>query len=838
MDKVKLKDLDIQQLMIELKSSSEGLSIAEANSRLEQYGPNILKDESHISTFSLLIKQFKSSLVYLLLVASALSFALKDIRDGVIIAMILFINTGLSFYQAFKSEKAIQELQKLVSKEVLVSRDSKQTLVSEKLLVPGDIVILREGDVVPADIRLFDVNDLTVNESQLTGESVAVTKKNQGPESLVYAGSIIEQGEAKGIVYATSVSTELGKIAHLSSSTKRVTQFEQSLSSFSSFLVKVTFTTLLGIFILKLVLTHDTSHIGTLLLFIIALSIAVVPEAMPVIVTVTLSKGALNLAKQHVIAKTLTAVEDLGNITVLCSDKTGTLTENKQTVKRLIADDPELFQRLAIISLETLDEKRKKFQSSFDKAFLSYVPQDIQDEMQKYTRLEELPFDPAARRRRVVYSDAHKSYLVEIGSVQTLLELSQEPRSKEYLNIIKADGAMGLRHLGIAYKEIHYTSSEGFDILKHEQDLHFVGFVALEDPLRPSAKHTILLAEKLGVTIKILSGDSREVTQYVGTEVGLVDSKQTVYTGDEIDKLSDMELAEVLQTNNAFARLNPEQKYRIIKLLKLHGNVVGYQGDGINDAPALKLADVAIAVNNATDVAQESADILLLRSDLNVIINGIRYGRGIFSNINKYIRYAMTSNFGAFFALGALYLLSTNLPLLTIQLLLSNLISSVPLIAIATDNVDIHELASPSLYNNRILFFISMFLGMYTALFYLIFFAMVQGQPLSITQTSLYLFMTVTNFVVIFSVRNKEHFWKAPILSKTLKVAFGSMAAIVIGAVYFKPTQTLFSFTPLTLRMLGIVLGMTVIYFVFLDLTKVWFYKTNMGTIEVTKSES
>jgi Mg2+-importing ATPase len=478
-------------------------------------------------------------------VAAALAFVLRDFNDGLVIVVILIINTGLGFFQEFRSEKAVEKLQKLVDKDILVTRDGKQTLVPEKLLVPGDVVVLRQGDIVPADIRLFEVDDMTVNESQLSGESAPVTKTINGVNALIYAGGIIEGGEAKGIVYATSSSTELGKIAHLSSTTKRVTQFEKSLSSFSNFLVKVTFLTLLSVFILKLILVHDTSGIGTLLLFIIALSIAVVPEAMPVIVTVTLSRGALNLAKRHVIAKTLTAVEDLGNITVLCSDKTGTLTENIQTIKKLIAEDPKLFQRLAIASLESLDEKRKKFQSSFDKAFLEYIPQSIRDETAGYKRLEELPFDPSARRRRVVYSNGAKTFLVEVGSVETLLQLTKDPKAEQYQNTLQTDGAMGLRHLGIAYKEIHYINSESFDILKHEQDLEFVGFVALEDPLRPSAKHTIVLAEKLGVGIKVLSGDSREVTHYVATEVGLISPDQIVYTGEDIDAMSDDQLADV-----------------------------------------------------------------------------------------------------------------------------------------------------------------------------------------------------------------------------------------------------------------------------------------------------
>ncbi|MGH7233983.1 MAG: HAD-IC family P-type ATPase, partial [Candidatus Saccharimonadales bacterium] len=433
--------------------------------------------------------------------------------------------------------------------------------------------------------------------------------------------------------------------------------------------------------------------------------------------------------------------------------------------------------------------------------------------------LEELPFDPAARRRRVVFKDGHKTYLVEVGSVETLLELSSDPKSEQYMKTIRADGVSGLRHLGIAYKEVRYTSQESFDILDHEDKLHFMGFVTLEDPLRSSAKHTIALAEHLGVGIKILSGDSREVTEYVGKEVGLITKSQRVYTGEEIDKLSDIELAEVLHKNNAFARLNPEQKYRVIKLLKLHGDVVGYQGDGINDAPALKLADVAIAVSHATDVAQENSDILLLRNDLNVIVNGINYGRGIFLNINKYFRYTMTSNFGAFFALGALYLLSPALPLLTIQLLLSNLVSDMPLIAISTDTIDSRELARPSAYNNKTLFFISMFLGMYTALFYLIFFAIVKDKPTLVTQTSFYLFMTLTSFIVIFSVRNKQHFWKAPPLSQALKISLTTVTTIVLATIYFAPTRSLFSFARLGPGSLSTVLIMTIFYFVFLDLT-------------------
>lgn len=819
----------VDQVMSELETSPQGLTTPEAQSRLEHFGLNVYKNKVKNRTLKLVLKQFRSSLVYLLLAASIISFSIKDFNDGVVIAVILLINTGLGFYQEYKSERAIENLERLVDKECLVMRDGRSVLLAEKLLVIGDIVIVREGDVAPADIKLLTADNLSVDESQLTGESLPVNKEATSEACLIFAGSTIERGEGRGVVYATASNTELGQIAYLSSTTKRVTQFEQSLTSFSSFLVRVTFLTLSAIFILKLIIDHSHTDISSLALFVIALSIAVVPEAMPVIIAVTLSRGAINLAKKHVITKTLTAVEDLGNINVLCSDKTGTLTESKLSIKKITATDNELFETLAIASLESLDEKRLKFQSPFDKAFLDYIPEDIKKKADNYKRLKELPFDPAARRRRIVARYEDKTYLIEIGSLETLLHLTNPENKEEYLKVDKADGRQGLRHLAIAYKEVDYSSAD-FDILKHEDGLSFVGFCSLEDPLRKSAKGTIKLAEDLGLQIKILSGDSREVTQYVAKEVGLIDKNEVVYTGDEIEEMSDTKLSEVLTTSHAFARLSPEQKYRIIRLLKLHGNVVGYQGDGINDAPALKLADVAIAVNNATDVARDSADIILLRSDIGVVVNGIRYGRGIFANINKYIRYTFVNGWGTFFALSVLYLLSVvSLPILPVQLLLTNLLTDLPCVTIATDNVDTKEMHRPSKFNVHSLMLISVVLGLITALFEVMYFAIIKTYSSGVAATGLYLFLTFTALIVIFSIRNKERFWLAPKMSKEMKIAFSVITVLSISLVYVPITKRLLSFSNFSLKLFAITILMTAIFFIVMDIVKVWFYKSDIG---------
>ena len=821
--------LSIDQRFHELGSSANGLKDTEAVARINEFGANVFTSKANFSAWKLLFKQFKGSLIYLLLAACILALLLRDLSDAIVIAVILLINTGIGFFQEFKSERAVNNLEQLISRQVLVLRDGAEVLLDEKQLVPGDVIILKEGDTVPADAQLIKTTDLVVNEAVLTGESAGVGKSTGSGANLVFAGTTVEQGEATAIIYATGTKTRLGSIADLSANTKRVTQYEKSLAEFSSFLIKVTIATLVVVFAAKLVINGGSGHLATLALFTIAMAIAVVPEAMPVIATVTLSSGALKLAKKHVIAKTLSAVEDLGNINVLCSDKTGTLTENKQEIKRLIALDKPLFMRLAASSLGSNDAKHHHPLNSFDQALVEFIPKSIMQDARRAERIEELPFDPGARRRRVVFKIDGKTYLVEIGSVETLLELSADDKSEQYLSILKEDGLRGLRHLGIAYKQIKYDPKTDFDIKRHENGLEFVGFVALEDRLRPSAKTAIDTARKLGVKIKILSGDSREVTAYVAREVGLINESETVYIGDELEQMSDLKLVEVLESHSAFARLTPEQKYRIIKLLQLKGNVVGYQGDGINDAPSLKLADVAIAVNNATDVARDSADILLLRSDLEVIVNGIKSGRAIFANINKYIRYTMISNFGNFFALSALFLLSTTLPLLTLQLLLTSLLSDIPLIVISTDNVDASALQRPSRYDMHSLIFVSIILGSFTAIFEILFYSLVRSQNLALARTDLYLYLTVISFVVIVAVRNRGHFYKAARMSSALKWAFGLIALLSIALIYFPPTRDVFSFKALPIGSLALIILMTGTYLAALDMIKVWFYRSPLA---------
>jgi Mg2+-importing ATPase len=831
MDKQAIAVLSAQQALEQLHASPEGLSSSEAERRRATSGLNVLTKSKH-TALDILGRQLKSSLIYLLAFASVFSFALGDLSDGIIIAVILLINTSLGFFQEYRSERAVDSLSTFISKKVSVKRDGKTVQLDEALLVPGDIIFLKEGDIVPADCKLLSAENLQVNESQLTGESVPITKAVQagagqpatsGDASLLFTGSVIEKGEASAVVYAIGDATELGKIASLSTRTRKVTQYEKSLQAFSSLLIRVVLVTLAVTFLAKLLLTRDLTHLPQFLLFIVALAIAVVPEALPVIATVTLSRGATQLAKKQVVVKRLSSLEDLGNITLLCTDKTGTLTEGKMSIQKIVADDPLRLQQFAAATVESPGETGATQQNSYDAAFLAYIPPEIQEQARAYRQVQALPFDPERRRRCMVIEDSstHARYLVVLGAVEILLALSdcQGQQKEQYLAEVTSDGQQGLRDLGLAYRQL--PTSGQIDIPPYEQHLTFLGFVTLADPLRPTAKQTIERAESLGVAVKILSGDSREVAAYIGSQIGLGGQ---VYTGDELANMKPEELQRVVTSCNVFARVSPAQKYTLIETLKRE-HVVGYQGDGINDAPALKLADVALAVDSATDVAKESADIVLLNQDLGVIINGIQEGRAIFLNIEKYLKYTLVGNFGNFFALAILYLLALNLPLLPVQLLLTSLITDVPLITIASDRVDSKEAMRPEKYNTRSLMWISLVLGSCTALFELLYFALVSSRSLLFVQTSMFLFLTLLQLIVIVSIRNHDYFWRGTRPSTLLTTAVALAGIVSFALPYIPPTARLFTFTPLPLQELAIVVGLALVYLVVLDVIKVRYYR-------------
>lgn len=831
MQKHEILQMSLSELYDKLKTSEQGLSDEEAEKRLAIYGRNILR-KKHVRAINVFAGQFKNSLSYLLLAASIIAYGVKDYSDGTIILIILVINASLGFYQEYKSEKIIEKLSRILDKQVRTKRNEQITLLPESQIVPGDIIILREGDIVPADIRLLQCENLRVNESQITGESVPIIKhviaeKNATDETLLFTGSTIEKGEGTGVVYATGDYTELGAVAKLSTKTKKQTQYEKSMRSFSAFLVRIVLVGLVFVFFAKLFFAAGRQNTTSLLLFIIALAVAAVPEALPVIATVTLSNEALKLAKQHVIVKRLSAIEDLGNVNLLCTDKTGTLTENTMTIKKITSPDEKLFQTFACIGIAP-PAKNNLARNSYDDAFSRYIPKEIQNTVHTFRIIKELPFDPDDRRSRIIVEDSiqKKIFFVSIGAPEALLSISRKNQREsevDHLQDISREGKNGLMHLAISYKELPRLDGidvSKIDILKNEQDLIFLGYASLEDPLRPTAQNAINHAERLGIKIKILTGDSKEVAEYIGKQTGLIKEGDTTYTGSELNNMSPDEFTRAVMESNVFARLTPEQKFNIIGALKKN-YVVAYQGDGINDAPALKLADVAIAVNSAIDIAKESADIVLLNKSLETIVNGIKYGRTTFVNINKYIKYAMSNNFGAFIGLSVLYLFSLNLPILPVQMLLNNLIGDIPLIMVSTDSVENNEIVRPEKHNVKELILTSLILGMPTALFEIFYFLLIKTHSTAVVQTSLYVFFTFQALIIFYSIRSKNHFWRAKMPSAILNISFLLSFACSLAIIYIRPFQAWFSFVPLSTASIEIIFTLMTIYFIAIDYVKV-----------------
>lgn len=816
------------ELLSALQTSAGGLTHEEAAKRLLQFGENHLKEEK-VRPLKILLAQFKSSLIYMLIAASIISYSIKDYSDGTIILVILAINAVIGFLQQYKSEKIVEKLSGLIRSRVKVLRDGEMILIDESQLVPGDIITIVEGDIAPADVRLFDATALQVNESQLTGESVPVGKLVQAdgactPDALVFAGSVIEKGKCTGVVYATGADTELGVIATISVNTQKKTQYEKSIRSFSSLLIRIVLIGLLPVFLIKLLLPGGIAHFSELLIFILAMAVAVVPEPLPAITTISLSSGALKLSKKHVVVKRLSSIEDLGNVDLLCTDKTGTITENRMVIKEIVSPDKLLYEQLAYACIIVLKSRKRRTQSSYDDAFINYVSQDVKDTAKRLVILKEIPFDPEARRRRVILQDSESGacYLVVIGAPDVLIRISNDPKAQTYMNDIADAERNGLHHLALAYKKIAF--SQDFDIIGNENDIIFLGYASMYDPLRKSAKITIEQAQKLGIGIKILSGDSKEVAQYVGKQIGLIKEGGTVFTGDELALLPPGDYLKAVQTCNIFARVSPTQKFNIIKALQ-QTNVVAYQGDGINDAPSLKLADVAVAVNSATDIAKEDADIVLLNKSLGVIVSGIIYGRNLFININKYIKHTMVSNFGNFIALSILYLVSTDLPLLPIQVLLTTVIADVPLVTIYADTVEAEEVTKPEKHDVKNLLKLALFLGIPAALFELLYFCLVRHLPLKEVETSLYVFITFIGLIVFYSIRVKKPFWKAKPSPWLINISFILAFFLSFIIIYIPLFQRWFSFAGLSLNSVLIILGLTAAYFLITDIAKVFFYR-------------
>ncbi|MFL5345120.1 MAG: magnesium-translocating P-type ATPase [Hyalangium sp.] len=811
-------------LLAQLGGSSSGLSSAEAAARLERYGPNVPEQRGRHSPVREFLWRFRDPLVLVLLVASVVSALTGDLTSASIIATVLMMSVTLDFLQEHRAGDAAERLRRSVAPRARVLRDGVEQEVPSATLVPGDVVLLEAGSLVAADARLLEARDLYVNQALLTGEPYPVEKDpGEAPadaspaeaRNAVFMGTSVISGTAKALVFATGARTSMGSIAHTLTQRAPSTAFELEMRRFGLMLMRLT--VLLVLFVLLVNLRAHRSLLESFL-FAVALAVGLTPELLPMVISVTLSRGALRMAARHVIVKRLSAVHDLGSMDVLCTDKTGTLTEARIHLERHV--DATGQERARVLELAWLNSHFESgLRSPMDEAILAH--EEVKAD--GWRKVDEVPFDFERRRVSVLLEHEGRRLLVVKGAPEQLLPCCTHYEEDEGRTLRPLDGAAladvqarfaalgedGFRVLAVAWREEprHMQVARTGD----EVELTFAGFAAFLDPPKQSARAALEELTRGGVRVKVVTGDDERVARHVCRELGL--QVEEVLTGKEMEALDEHALLVRAERASLFARVSPAQKSRIIHTLRLRGHVVGYMGDGINDAPSLHAADVGISVDSAVDVAREAADLLLLEQDLAVLHEGVLEGRRTFGNVMKYIRMGTSSNFGNMLSMAGASMLLPFLPMRPIQILLNNLLYDVSELAIPLDEVDPEQLARPPRWDLRsVQRFMAVF-GVLSSLFDAATFAVLlllfQARA-ALFQTAWFMESLTTQVLVIFIIRTRRNPLRSRPSRWLLLSSLGAMA--VANAVPFTPLGAWFGFVPPPALLLLALAGLVALY--------------------------
>ncbi|MGZ3408796.1 MAG: magnesium-translocating P-type ATPase [Xanthobacteraceae bacterium] len=819
-------------------SSPDGLTSVEAATRLTRDGANSLDARRRYSLLRKVLSRFRNPLVLILLTAAVISALTGDVASLVIISTMVLFSVLLDSVQEYRAETAAEELKVSVALKEQVLRDGKEITVRADALVRGDVVLLAAGDLVPADGRVIEARDFFVNEGLLTGESYPAEKRAM-PEGVASAdlaqatnaafmGTSVVSGSAKLLLCETGNATQLGDISATLRHTPPPAALEQGVYGFGILIVRLTI--LLVLFVL---LVNTLFHRPLLesFLFAIALAVGLTPELLPMIVSVTLARGAIRMAKQRVIVKRLAAIHDLGSMDVLCTDKTGTLTEAKIKLIRhvnLAGADSERVLELAWLN----SHFESGLRSPLDTAILEHAA----DVSRGWTKIDEVPFDFERRRVSVLLEREGRRVLVVKGAPEDILKLSDRyevsgENDTKPLDAAALAGATkqfeglceeGFRALGIAWRD--EPATQAHVAVSDERDFVFAGFAGFLDPPKQSAGAAIAALEQSGIGIKIVTGDNERVTQYICTQLGI--KIEGLITGTELAAMSEEALGARIEETNLFCRVNPSQKNRIILALKRRGHVVGYLGDGINDAPSLHTADVGISVEGAVDVAKDAADIILLDHDLNVVERGVREGRRTFGNIMKYIMMGTSSNFGNMFSMAGASLILPFLPMLPIQILLNNFLYDLSEVPIPMDDVDDELLAQPRHWDIQFIRNFMLVLGSVSSLFDFLTFGLllwVFKANEALFQTGWFIESLATQVLVIFIIRTRRNPLRSrpnPLLAAT------SIGVVILGiALPYSALGRWFGFVPLPPSFLAALAGMVVCYLLLAEGVKRWFYR-------------
>ena len=809
----------------------QGLSHHEAEDRLARYGRNVVAGNAHFSATEHLLRQFSNPLVLILIFASLISAATGERVNAAIILAIVIGSAAIDFANTYKSSKAAEALRRRVMITATVIRDGDEDEIPIADIVPGDVVVLKPGDIVPADGKVLHSKDFFINESSLTGESFPVEKTASAE---VFMGSSAVSGSGAIEVTATGKDTKFGAIARSLSEREAPTEFDKNIRDFSVLVMRMTFMLVTFVFFINTLLKHNVLES---FLFATALAVGLTPELLPMIIALNLSKGSLSMAKHGVIVKRLSAIQNFGSMDVFCTDKTGTLTEDKIALVKYLDGFGEASESV-LLHAYLSSSFHTGLANPFDKAVKEFRTLDIAS----YQKIDEIPFDFGRKRNSMVVEHDGQRLLITKGAPEEVFAVSDfygdestplrghaATKTNDEYRRLSADG---FRVLAIAVRKI----SERKEVYakEEERNMTLIGFVAFYDPPKKSVGNVIRQLREHGIEVKIVTGDNELVTQKITDAINL--PVKGVMLGSEIRSLTDDALRIRIERTTIFARVNPIQKLRIIEALRRNKHVVGYLGDGINDAPSLKAADVGISVNNAVDVAKESADLILLHKSLDELIHGVIEGRKTFANTLKYLMMSLSSNFGNMFSMAGASIFLPFLPMLPTQILFNNLIYDVSQFTIPMDNVDSEDIRTPRRMN---IGFIRKFMWVFGpissiydfATFFLLYFVFRMGDgPF---QTGWFMESLATQAFVIYVIRTR----KLPFIKSrpSAPLFWSTMAAVILGwAVAQTYLGDIFHFVPLPTYAFMSIIALVIVYLVNVEIVKRWFYRNAAVPVTVT----
>ena len=826
--------LSVDDALSKLSCRINGLSGKEADERLKQFGPNTIKSKKRVSTLLLFLSQFKSPITLLLIVAALLSAGLGDGTDTTIILVIVLISSLLSFGQERGAANAVEELLKLVQLNCTALRDGEKKEIPMEHVVPGDIIYLTAGDIIPGDSLIVESQEIFVDEAAFTGETYPVEKNGcilpSGIQlgkrtNSLFMGSHVISGKATALVIKTGGETEFGKISSGLQHKAPETDFEHGIRRFGYMLMEITLLLVIIIFAINVYLHKP---ILDSFLFSLALAVGLTPQLLPAIISVNLSTGARRMARRQVIVKRLSSIENFGSINILCSDKTGTITEGKVKLKDAL--DIEGNHSDKVLKYAWLNASLQQgFHNPIDEA----IRQSYQQGAGKFAAITEVPYDFNRKRLTVQVTDGNETLVITKGALNVILDVCSAIETPNGVTDIttyrtqidkqyKELSGSGFRTLGVAYKSIDKEYKVTRD---DEKQMIFLGFIALFDPPKTGIDTTIDKLNKLGVSLKIITGDNALVAKSLAMQVGI--GNPNILTGAELHKMSSAALIHKAPGTDIFAEVEPDQKERIIAILKSAGFVVGFMGDGINDAPALHVADVGISVNTAVDVAKEAAEIVLLSNSLDVLVDGIVEGRKTFTNTMKYIFMATSANFGNMFSMAGASLMMPFLPLLPKQILLTNLLTDFPEMAIATDRVDDINIQSPQQWDLGFIRRFMVIFGLLSSVFDYLTFGLllfIMHSKEKAFQTGWFTESVISAILIVLVVRTRLPFFKS-LPGKLLSVAT-ILVLVFVLLIPVLPIAGWLGFTTLPMQYYWWMVLIVGLYLFSAELTKRWFYRT------------